>query len=497
MEKKSSELLKLLPFGQVLNSIPCGLFLVDSQQEIVFWNDEAERITGYPAADAIGRHCSFLAGLECGTGCALLASRTGKSVKDASCHIRAKTGELVLLKKNVDVLTHDGRIVGGIESFLDLTRQTRLEQKLRQHAETLEETVRARTTELETERSRLSSLLEAMDDPIYITRSDHVIVYANRALRDIFGEVTGDICFKAFYQLDQACSNCSMPRILEQQTFREERLNPINQRTYEIIHSPIFDSLGEVQKLSVCRDITERKNTENALLRANQELDAFVHTVSHDLRSPLTPVIGYAEFLQSEYRDQFDPKSLDMLHEIELQGQKMLKIMEDLLELARVGQLQPPREKISLQQVVFEVLEELQQAIIDRHADIQLEALPAARLPATLAHQLFSNLIGNALSYGCPPGGRIEIGGSRTGQLLSLYVRDFGPGIPVAERGRVSELFYRGSTGARQTGTGIGLAIVEKIAGIYHGQLRIEETPGGGCTIRVELLEPPAGSAAP
>lgn len=496
MAKISPELLELLPLGQVLNSLPCGLFLVDCQQKIVYWNDEAERITGYPAAEALGRHCSLLAGLECGTGCAMQGSRTAKPVKNVSCHIRSKSGELVLLRKNVEILTRDGRIVGGIESFVDLTRQTRLEHQLRQHTEELEETVRLRTAELEAERSRLSSLLEAMDDPIYITRSDYVIVYANRALRELFGEVTGATCFKEFYQLDRACINCPMNRILEQQTFREERINPVNQRTYEIIHTPIFDSQGEIQKLSVCRDITERKNTENALRRANQELDAFVHTVSHDLRSPLTPVIGYAEFLQAEYRDRFDAKTLDMLHEIELQGQKMLKIMEDLLELARVGQLQPPRERISLQQVVLEVLEEHQQAIIDQRADIQLETLPTARLPATLLHQLFSNLIANALSYGCAPGGRIEIGGSRTGQVLDLYVRDFGPGIPAAERERVCELFYRGSTGARQVGTGIGLAIVEKIVGIYRGQLRIEETPGGGCTIRVELLEPPAGSAA-
>lgn len=496
MEKKTTEFLKVLPLGQVLKTIPSGLFLVDRQQTIVYWNKEAERITGYSADEAIGQHCSFLEGIECGSGCGLYNPEINKPIIGANCHIRTKSGEAIFLSKNADYLRHEGVIIGGIESFVDLTQQKKLEQQLRRHADDLEATIQARTSELETERSRLSTLLEAMDDPTFITRPDYEVVYANRALREIFGDVTGMTCFKEIYRLDQPCSNCPMEQTLNRQTTREERLIPVNNRTYEILHTPILDGQGNILKLAVCRDITERKQAETDLINANQELDTFVHTVSHDLRTPLTPIIGYAEFLQTEYRDQLGPKVLEMLHDIELQGHKMLEIMEDLLELSRVGKLEPQRQEMPVQEVVLDVLGELQQTISEQEVECILEPLPGTHLPRTLLTQLFANLIRNALVYGCPKGGKIEIGGSRSDSTLRLFVRDFGPGIPETEREGVFELFFRGSTSQHTQGTGIGLATVKKVARLYLGKAWAEETPGGGCTLCVELTEPAGASTA-
>jgi PAS domain S-box-containing protein len=495
MEKKTAELFNFLTLDQVLNTIPSGLFLVDLEQRIVYWNSEAERITGYAAEEALGRHCSFLEGIECGFGCGLYDPLVRKPIIGANCAIRTKSGTTIQLSKNVDRLVHDGQVVGGIESFIDQTQQKKLEHQLRHHADALEDVVAKRTTELEAERSQLSTLLEAMVDPVYITRQDFTVVYANRALQEIFGDVTGACCFKVFYQLAQPCDCCPMNNILNQQSVREERLNPINNRTYEILHTPTRRGKDEILKLAVCRDITERKAVEQALRSAYQDLDAFVQTVTHDLRSPLTPIIGYAEFLQSEYQNRLDPDILNLLHEIESQGQKMLRIMEDLLELARIGKIDPPETEISLQQVVNEVLEEHQPTISELEIDIRLEPLPPARLPATLIHQLFTNLIGNALNYGCPQRGRLEIGGWRTGSTLHCYVRDFGAGIPEAERESIFDLFTRGSNSRNRKGTGIGLATVRKIARTYHGRAWAEETPGGGCTIRIELQEPQGRSS--
>jgi PAS domain S-box-containing protein len=490
MEKKTHELLSILTLEQVLKTMPSGLFLVDLEQSIVYWNDEAERLTGYTAEEALGRHCSFLEGIECGTGCSLYNPQIRKPIIGASCTIRTKTGAAIHLSKNVDQLLHNGQVVGGIESFVDQTRQIKLERQLRQHTDELEGIVQQRTAELETKRNQLSTLLATMADPVYITRPDFAVVYANRALEEIFGKVAGACCYKVFYQREQPCDSCPMDKILEQQTIREECLNPVNNRTYEVIHTPTQLRADETLKLAVCRDITERKAAETALWTANQELDAFVHTVSHDLRTPLTPIIGYAEFLQSEYEHKLDPSILGILHEIETQGHKMLKIMEDLLELARIGKLEAPEEEISLQQVVRGVIEEHQQAIADLEVELRIEPLPGARLPATLLHQLFTNLVGNALNYGCPQRGRLDIGGWRAGRTLHLYVRDYGAGIPEAEREKIFKLFSRGSNSQRRKGTGIGLTTVAKIARIYNGRTRAEETPGGGCTIRIELLEP-------
>ena len=241
--------------------------------------------------------------------------------------------------------------------------------------------------------------------------------------------------------------------------------------------------------VGLVQDITELKQMEDDLRKANRELDAFVHTVSHDLRSPLTPIIGYAEFLRDQYRERLDEQAINILTEIHRQGHRMLRLLEDLLSLARAGQLDCPDEPVECGQVVDEVVAGLANQIIATGISVQRESLPALRVPRTLLVQLFDNLIGNALRYGGKEGGSVEVGGERRGARVELYVRDHGAGIPPAERDRVFDLFYRGSTAENIDGTGIGLATVQKIARLFGGRAWVEETLGGGSTFRVEMMD--------
>jgi signal transduction histidine kinase len=103
--------------------------------------------------------------------------------------------------------------------------------------------------------------------------------------------------------------------------------------------------------------------------------------------------------------------------------------------------------------------------------------------------QVFHNLIGNAIRYGCKPGDIIEVGGERKAENVRLYVRDHGPGIPEEERDLIFEPFCRGTTGKDEKGTGIGLATVQKIARLYDGRAWVEETSGGGSTFWVEMVD--------
>jgi signal transduction histidine kinase len=114
-----------------------------------------------------------------------------------------------------------------------------------------------------------------------------------------------------------------------------------------------------------------------------------------------------------------------------------------------------------------------------------------------MLYQVFSNLIGNAVRYAGETGGFVEVGGERQGERVRFFVRDHGPGIPVEERQKIFELFHRGSTGKGTHGTGVGLAIVRKIAQLARGKAWVEETPGGGSTFWVEFRDSPqaAGKA--
>jgi len=253
---------------------------------------------------------------------------------------------------------------------------------------------------------------------------------------------------------------------------------------------PLHDSKGRVTGiLGTLEDITERKEAVEKLVEANRELDAFAYTVSHDLRSLLTPIIGYAEVLQEICREKLDQQSLGCLAEIEDQGRRMLALLEDLLTLAKVGHLPRPTEPIDLNALVEDLLIEMGSTIIASGVIIERSHLPEMRIPQTLLEQIFNNLLGNAIRYAGREGSPLEIGGERRENLVQLYVRDHGPGIMQGESRRIFEVFYRGSTSKKCSGTGVGLATVQKIARLYEGQAWVEETPGGGSTFRVELRD--------
>jgi signal transduction histidine kinase len=359
--------------------------------------------------------------------------------------------------------------------------------KLRQQTFELEHKVRQRTAELEKERSQLRTVFDTIDDFVYIVSEGYRIEFMNRVMVETFGDHIGGTCYQVLYNRSSPCEGCPMPLVLRNQTLRDERFIPKTDRTYEIIHTPLKTAKGKFQKLATYRDITVRKLAEEKLLESNRELDAFVYTVSHDLRNPLTAVIGYADLMMEEYREQLDEQGLGMLKEIEAQGTRMSDLLEDLLDLARVGHIESPAEIVEVKEVVRNILIDHSESIKVKQITVEVTALPTLIIPATFLSQIFSNLIENAIRYAGKPGTSIEIGSERGSGQVRLYVRDHGPGIPEEERSRVFEVFFRGSAGQNLSGTGIGLATVRKIVQLYNGRVWVEETPRGGSTFWMEF----------
>lgn len=490
MDANAKELLAAYPLQQLLQTIPTGLFLVDTRMQILYWNAEAERITGYPAAEAVGRHCSFLEGIPCGHRCGLFEEPREKPIVGVPCTVTRRDGTRINLTKNIDLLRNsEGEVIGGIEAFVDVSRQKQLERSLRQSAMRLRAAVAERTQELEQEKSSLRAVLDGMLDPAYICTGDHRISYINRAMQELLGPIDDELCYKTLHGMTRPCADCPLQQTERGETVVQERQMGPQGQVFEIVHTPLPSGNDKPQKLGVCRDITERLDAAEQLHQANLELDAFVSTVSHDLRSPLTPIIGFAEFLQERYGSVLDDMGRECLTEIEESGRKMLRLLEDLLALARVGQLERPAVAVSTARVVEEVVQELAVDIIKAQAHVQVGALPSVHVPEALLADLFRNLIRNALHYaGASP--QIEVGGSRQDGSSRLWVRDHGPGIPANERAMIFEPFKRGSSSEKIPGTGIGLATVRKVARLYSGQVWIEETEGGGATFLLEFTSP-------
>ncbi len=234
-------------------------------------------------------------------------------------------------------------------------------------------------------------------------------------------------------------------------------------------------------------NITERKQAEERLKEANRELDAFVYTVSHDLRVPLTAIIGFTDLLKDECSQGMYENTMEMLGVIEKQGDRMAALIEDLLALATVGNLKRPDKPVAADEVVDQVLMELSSQLVSAGVTVQKGPLPELCVPETLLTQIFENLIGNAARYAGKNGNPIEVGGKQTGLTVRFYVCDHGPGVPTEDRSRIFEVFYRAATSKEISGTGVGLATVQKIARLYGGRAWVEETPGGGSTFWVEM----------
>jgi signal transduction histidine kinase len=240
---------------------------------------------------------------------------------------------------------------------------------------------------------------------------------------------------------------------------------------------------------SEMRRLEERLKSEEKLRRANQDLEAFSRTLSHDLRNHLTPIVSFADFLRSEYGHCLRDEGSRIVTEMENRGNRMLDLMEDLLQLARAGRLDVPSHPVDVEKVVSEVLQDHQEQISETGMEVIRGPLPPVKVPETFLNQVFSNLIVNALRYAGREGGPLEIGSEVKPGRIRYFVRDHGPGIPATERETIFGTFSRGSNHKGQPGSGIGLAIVRKVATLYDGEAWVEETPGGGSTFWIELKD--------
>jgi len=342
-------------------------------------------------------------------------------------------------------------------------------------------------------------ILEKMAEGVSVCNERGLFVYTNPAFDQMFEYDRGDLLGRHVTLLNR--TNCpeTNAHIFQEVTAHLLRegawAGEFENRTRNgrlittLARISTLETAGRRYWVTVQEDVTERLAAERRLRDANRELDAFVYTLSHDLRSPLTAIIGFAELLHDQQGERLDEGGLEALEEIHRQSTRMATMMEDLLALAKVGSLPVPDQPVDTDLVVRETLLELEARFPGARKTVRLNPLPDMRIPPTFLAQVFRNLLGNALKYAGVKKGPIEIEGYRKGARVEILVRDHGPGISEGDMPRVFDVFYRGSAGRHAPGTGIGLAAVRKIARFYGGDARVEPTPGGGATFRVEIRD--------
>lgn len=235
--------------------------------------------------------------------------------------------------------------------------------------------------------------------------------------------------------------------------------------------------------------------SEEALLAANKELEAFSYSVSHDLRAPLRHISGFVQLLQAKAHDALDETGRRYLDVIAGAAGKMGALIDDLLSFSRTGRAQMRLEAVPLAALVDECRRELEPETRGRTIDWRIGELPEVTADRALLRQVVANLLGNAVKYtGKKPAARIEVSARREGPEIVVCVRDDGAGFDMKYADKLFGVFQRLHTEAEFEGTGIGLANVRRIVVRHGGRTWAEGAVDQGAAFFFTL---PAGAPAP
>jgi len=242
--------------------------------------------------------------------------------------------------------------------------------------------------------------------------------------------------------------------------------------------------LARVRNHAAELEETVRRRTA-ALQAANQELEGFSYSVSHDLRAPLRAVDGYARMLEEDYAERLDEEGRRLLSVVRQSSTRMGQLIDDLLQFSRLGRQEPARQPVDMAGLAREVAAELKNG---SSASIEIGELPRATVDRALMRQVWANLVGNALKYsGKRDDARIEIGGQCNGREIVYWVRDNGVGFDMRYVDKLFGVFQRLHRSEEFEGTGVGLAIVQRVVGRHGGRVWAESKPGNGACFHFAL----------
>ena len=225
-------------------------------------------------------------------------------------------------------------------------------------------------------------------------------------------------------------------------------------------------------------------DANNALALKNKELDDFTYIVSHDLKEPLRGVKAFTKLLMEEYSKKFDKEGKEYLQTISESSSRMTGLIEDLLNLSRIGRIKNIEPDVDFNELLLDVKKNLQYSLEEKKVELKIpEDLPRVTCDKIRISEVFSNLISNAVKY-CKKDVKpvVEVSFSDKGNFYEFSVKDNGIGIEKQYHDKVFQIFQRLHAKGEYEGTGAGLTIVKKIVENHGGKIWVESEPGKGST---------------
>ena len=353
----------------------------------------------------------------------------------------------------------------------------------------------------------LAAIIESSDDAIISKDLNGIIQTWNSGAERMFGYTAEETVGRHISMLAAPDRVDEIPGILQ----RISRGEPIEHyRTtrktkdgrildISLTVSPIRDKFGKVIGASkIARDITRQVETEEALREANEllrlanaDLEHFAYSASHDLQEPLRTVSIYSEMLRNKLPGKLGPGADEYIGYIVDGAARMQQLLKDLRNVAQATMnTQKPTQDADANQALRRSLAILKPAIEESGAVVSHGPLPMVRIHDFQLEQMFQNLIGNAVRYRSEAPPRIHVTAVRAGDHWQFSVRDNGIGIDPQYKEQIFGLFKRLHSAADYPGTGMGLAICQRIVHCAGGRIWVESEPGRGATFSFTL---PAG----
>lgn len=463
----------------ILQSVQFGMMIVGEDRRIRMINQAALRMTGFKSeGDVVGKICHQLVCPAEKGKCPILD--LGQRVDFSEKILLCSGGSRLPILKSVSRINLEGESV-LLETFLDISERKKAEKEINEA------------------RAFIQTVMESVAEPLMVVGLNYQVKMMNTAAREFWRMENRDsdtpMCYKVLHHRNSPCSSieghqCPLEHVkrtgLPVITVHEHTLPGGESRFYEILASPLKDSSGALEAIiETSRDITDRVNMER------QKSD-FLAMVTHDLKSPLTVILGYAEMIMDLKVDALDADTADMVRGILQSGRKIHGLVEDFLTISRLekGEAAIHLSMTDVNSLLEEAAAEAETMAASAGLSFRLEigALPKTILDAHLVRRAVWNMLENAVKY-TPAAGNITLSASteqRGGKnFLVISVSDTGIGISQNEKERIFDKYYRSPKAAGIKGTGLGLAIVKAVADAHSGKVELESEPWKGSTFRL------------
>ncbi|MDX2150034.1 MAG: ATP-binding protein [Bryobacteraceae bacterium] len=494
-------------FRRYYGALPEALLLVDGDGKILAANEEAGEMLGCPPAALESSRLDEWSAGEPGTLRQYLALCSGNSASMPGALTalgRNGAGPLALRLEGARV---DGSILLRLRRRAETTaRFLALNERIADLNREIVERQRTQA-ELEGQREWLRTTLASIADGVIVTDAEGRVVLMNPVAEALTGwtlqdavVATLDDVFRLLDEDSRAPVESPVAKVLRLRTAvglanhtvlisRDGTEHPIDDGA-----APIAGSDGRLRGVVlVFRDVTERRRRERELLETNERLERtteslrqFAYAAAHDLQEPARNVALYTQLLERHLHGRLDAEAEEFMAGTIDSSRRMQRLIEDLLAYTRIVESQNTNAECDAREVLDAVAANLQTAISENEAEIVCGPLPRVGVLKAHLTQVMQNLISNALKYRGPERPRVEIEAVRRSKWWLFTVTDNGAGIAPEHHERIFKMFKR-LHGRDIPGTGMGLAICERVVSHYGGQIWVESQPGRGAAFSFTL----------